>query len=97
MIDVINRGSAGRRRLEEFSRIESCHDRKRPSGDLAGRPTNAVYKSYSPAEVRATLEAGLDVLAAFRLTSGDGFPYTRPIVGPPDRLSLANTIIAMNR
>ncbi|MGY3445952.1 SGNH/GDSL hydrolase family protein [Bradyrhizobium sp. USDA 4473] len=67
MIDVINRGVGGQEAPEEYSRIESDVTAEAPVLVIWQVGTNAVYKSYNPAEVRATLEAGLDVLAALPL------------------------------
>jgi len=58
--------------------------------------TNAICKSYSPDEVRATFEAGLDVLAQLPLdVVVMDSQYTDAIVGTPAALNLANIIMPM--
>src|SRR5882757_654950 len=96
MIDVINRGVGGQEAPEEFSRIESDVVAEAPALVIWQVGTNAVYKSYNPAEVRATLEAGLDVLAALPLdVVVMDSQYTSAIVGTADALKLANIIMPM--
>src|SRR5215475_6818610 len=63
MIDVINRGISGQEAPEEMSRIEADVIAEAPALVIWQVGTNAVYKSYNPDEVRATLAVGLDVLA----------------------------------
>ncbi|WGR92356.1 SGNH/GDSL hydrolase family protein [Bradyrhizobium sp. ISRA443] len=96
MIDVINRGIGGQEAPEEFSRIESDVVAETPVLVIWQVGTNAVYKSYNPAEVKASLEAGLDVLAALPLdVMVMDSQYTEAIIGTPDALKLANTIMPM--
>lgn len=96
MIDVINRGIGGQEAPEEYSRIESDVTAEAPALVIWQVGTNAVYKSYNPAEVRATLEAGLDVLAAEPLdVIVMDSQYTQAIVGTDAALNLANAIMPM--
>jgi hypothetical protein len=96
MIDVINRGIGGQEAPEEYSRIEADVSTEAPALVIWQVGTNAVYKSYNPAEVRATLEAGLDVLAALPLdVIVMDSQYTQAIVGTPTVLNLANVIMPM--
>ena len=96
MIDVVNRGIGGQEAPEEFARIESDVVAEAPVLVIWQVGTNAVYKGYNPAEVRATLEAGLDVLAGLPLdVVVMDSQYTEAIVGSPDKLALANTIMPM--
>ena len=96
MIDVINRGIGGQEAPEEYSRIESDVTTEAPVLVIWQVGTNAVYKSYNPAEVRATLEAGLDVLAAEPLdVIVMDSQYTQAIVGTDAALNLANVIMPM--
>lgn len=96
MIDVINRGIGGQEAPEEYSRIESDVTTEAPVLVIWQVGTNAVYKSYNPAEVRATLEAGLDVLAAEQLdVIVMDSQYTQAIVGTDAALNLANVIMPM--
>ncbi|UGY13987.1 SGNH/GDSL hydrolase family protein [Bradyrhizobium septentrionale] len=96
MIDVINRGVGGQEAPEEYSRIETDVTTEAPVLVIWQVGTNAVYKSYNPAEVRATLEAGLDVLAALPLdVVVMDSQYTQAIVGTPAALNLANIIMPM--
>ena len=96
MIDVINRGIGGQEAPEEYSRIESDVTTEAPVLVIWQVGTNAVYKSYNPAEVRATLEAGLDVLAAESLdVIVMDSQYTQAIVGTDAALNLANVIMPM--
>ncbi|QIG91662.1 SGNH/GDSL hydrolase family protein [Bradyrhizobium sp. 6(2017)] len=96
MIDVINRGVGGQEAPEEYSRIESDVTTEAPVLVIWQVGTNAVYKSYNPAEVRATLEAGLDVLAALPLdVIVMDSQYTQAVVGTPAALNLANIIMPM--
>lgn len=96
MIDVINRGIGGQEAQEEYSRIESDVTTEAPVLVIWQVGTNAVYKSYNPAEVRATLEAGLDVLAAEPLdVIVMDSQYTQAIVGTDAALNLANVIMPM--
>ena len=96
MIDVINRGIGGQEAPEEFSRIEADVAAEAPALVIWQVGTNAVYKSYNPAEVKATLEAGLDVLAALSLdVVVMDSQYTSAISGTPDALKLANIIMPM--
>lgn len=94
MIDVINRGVGGQEAPEEYSRIESDVTAEAPALVIWQVGTNAVYKNYNPAEVRATLEAGLDVLAAESLdVIVMDSQYTQAIVGTDAALNLANVIM----
>lgn len=96
MIDVINRGIGGQEAPEEYARIESDVVAEQPVLVIWQVGTNAVYKNYNPAEVRATLEAGLDVLSALPLdVVVMDSQYTEAIVGTPDKLAFANTIMSM--
>ena len=96
MIDVINRGIGGQEAPEEYSRIESDVTVEAPVLVIWQVGTNAVYKSYNPAEVRATLEAGLDVLTALPLdVVVMDSQYTQAIVGTEAALNLANVIMPM--
>ncbi|GKQ49220.1 SGNH/GDSL hydrolase family protein [Bradyrhizobium sp. Ce-3] len=96
MIDVINRGIGGQEAPEEYSRIESDVTAEAPVLVIWQVGTNAVYRSYNPAEVRATLEAGLDVLAAEPLdVIVMDSQYTQAIVGTDAALNLANVIMPM--
>lgn len=96
MIDVINRGIGGQEAPEEFSRIESDVVAETPVLVVWQVGTNAVYKSYNPAEVKATLEAGLDVLTALPLdVVVMDSQYTKAIIGTPELLKLADTIMPM--
>lgn len=96
MIDVINRGIGGQEAPEEYSRIESDVVAEAPVLVIWQVGTNAVYKSYNPAEVRATLEAGLDMLAALPLdVVVMDSQYTSAIVGTDSALKLANVIMPM--
>ena len=96
MIDVINRGVGGQEAPEEFSRIESDVVAEAPALVIWQVGTNAVYKNYNPAEVKATLEAGLDVLAGCELdVIVMDSQYTQAIVGTSAALDLANTIMSM--
>ena len=89
MIDVINRGIGGQEAPEEYSRIESDVTTEAPVLVIWQVGTNAVYKSYNPAEVRATLEAGLDVLAAEPLdVIVMDSQYTQAIVGTDAALNV---------
>jgi len=68
LIDVINRGVGGQEAPEEFSRIEADVIAEAPALVIWQVGTNAIFKdSYNIAEVQATFEAGLDVLAALPL------------------------------
>ena len=96
MIDVVNRGVSGQEAPEEYSRIESDVIAEAPVLVIWQVGTNAVYKSYSPDEVRATFEAGLDVLAPLPLdVVVMDSQYTEAIVGTPAALNLANIIMPM--
>jgi acyl-CoA thioesterase-1 len=96
MIDVINRGIGGQEAPEEMSRIEGDVVAEAPTLVIWQVGTNAVYKSYNPDEVRATLAAGLDILAPLPIdvVLMDS-QYTRAIVEPADRLKFANTIMSL--
>ncbi|WP_404559692.1 SGNH/GDSL hydrolase family protein [Bradyrhizobium diazoefficiens] len=93
---MINRGIGGQEAPEEYSRIESDVTAEAPVLVIWQVGTNAVYKSYNPAEVRAALEAGLDVLAALPLdVVVMDSQYTQAIVGTEAALNLANVIMPM--
>ena len=96
MIDVINRGIGGQEAPEEMSRIEADVIAEAPSLVIWQVGTNAVYKSYNPDEVRATLAVGLDVIAPWPIdvVLMDS-QYTTAIVGSSDKLKLANTIMTL--
>jgi acyl-CoA thioesterase I len=96
MVDVINRGIGGQEAPEEMSRIETDVVAEAPVLVIWQVGTNAVYKSYNPDEVRAALEAGLDILTGLRMNVVlMDSQYTRAIVGPADRLKLANIIMPL--
>jgi len=96
MIDVINRGIGGQEAPEEFSRIESDVVAEAPVLVIWQIGTNAVYKSYNPAEVKAALEAGLNVLAPLPLdVVVMDSQYTEAIIGTSGALNLANIIMPM--
>jgi acyl-CoA thioesterase-1 len=96
MIDVINRGIGGQEAPEEMSRIEADVIAEAPTLVIWQVGTNAVYKSYNPDEVRATLAVGLDVIAPWPIdvVLMDS-QYTTAIVGSSDKLKLANTIMTL--
>jgi len=65
MIDVINRGIGGQEAPEELARFESDAIGEAPSLLIWQVGTNAVYRyqDYSPVEVAAAIEVGLDRLS----------------------------------
>jgi acyl-CoA thioesterase-1 len=65
MIDVINRGVGGQEAPEELSRFESDAIGEAPQLLIWQVGTNAVYRcqDYSPDEVAAAIEVGLDRLS----------------------------------
>ncbi|MBR0692893.1 SGNH/GDSL hydrolase family protein [Bradyrhizobium lablabi] len=96
MIDVINRGIGGQEAPEELSRIESDVIAEAPVLTIWQVGTNAVYKNYNVDEVRAAITAGIDLLTRLPMdvVLMDA-QYTEAIVGPPDKLKLANTIMSI--
>jgi len=96
MIDVVNRGIGGQEAPEELSRIEADVFAEQPVLVIWQVGTNAVYKSYNPDEVRASIELGLDLLLSRQIdvVLMDS-QYTRAIVEPAKQLDFANTIMSL--
>lgn len=64
LIDVTNRGISGQEAPEEISRFQPDVFDENPSLVIWQVGTNAVYKDYSPDEVKAAIRAGLKWLKA---------------------------------
>ena len=64
LIDVTNRGISGQEAPEEISRFQPDVFDENPSLVIWQIGTNAVYKDYSPDEVKAAIRAGLKWLKA---------------------------------
>jgi hypothetical protein len=96
LIDVINRGVGGQEAPEEFSRIEADVVAEAPALVIWQVGTNAVYKdSYNFDEVKATFEAGLDVLTALPLdVVVMDSQYTRAIAAKAERADEFMSMIA---
>ena len=98
MIDILNRGIGGQEAPEELSRFESDVIAQAPALVIWQVGTNAVYRSinHNPAEVRAAISVGLDLLAPLPMdvVLMDS-QYTKAVVDPPDTLKLSNTITSL--
>jgi acyl-CoA thioesterase-1 len=64
LIDVTNRGISGQEAPEEISRFQPDVFDENPSLVIWQVGTNAVYKNYSPDEVKAAIRVGLKWLKA---------------------------------
>ena len=96
IIDVLNRGIGGQEAPEELSRFESDVLGDAPSLVIWQVGTNAVYRDYySPDEVKAAIEVGLDLLSNL---SADvvimDCQYTTTVVEKPARLKQITDLIS---
>jgi lysophospholipase L1-like esterase len=83
LIDVTNRGISGQEAPEEISRFQPDVFDESPSLVIWQVGTNAVYKDYSPDEVKAAIRAGLKWLkakASMDVVLMD-FQYTQAMLG----------------
>lgn len=98
MIDVINRGVGGQEAPEELSRFESDLIAEAPVLAIWQVGTNAVYRSinHNPDEVKAAIEAGLDLLAQLPIdvVLMDS-QYTSAVVAKPEDLALSIKITGL--
>jgi hypothetical protein len=97
LIDVLNRGIGGQEAPEELSRFEPDVIGEAPSLVIWQVGTNAVFHSevYSPDEVIAAIEVGLDWLSALPMDVVlMDLQYTTAIVEPDDKLKLSEKMVS---
>ncbi|MGY3614907.1 SGNH/GDSL hydrolase family protein [Bradyrhizobium sp. USDA 10063] len=97
LIDVLNRGIGGQEAPEELSRFESDVLGEAPALVIWQVGTNAVYRDhYSPDDVRAAIEVGLDLLSTL---SADvvimDSQCTRAVVEKPEKLERSKQMTAL--
>ena len=97
IVDVLNRGIRGQEATDEMSRFEPDVIVEAPSLVIWQVGTNAVFREgvYNFDEVVASIEAGIDWLAALPIDVVLDLQYTTAVVKPETKLKSAEKMVSL--